>query len=1255
MGWDKLILGVPRISLKLDISHGKALEFGILRSELKQRCMAHMADGFGDSGCRTRIGILIVLLGGDIQLNPGPNSVYNCGYCECPCEWGSDPAMGAICCDNCSVWFHKSCVSMSTQDYIRLGEVDDSWPCPRCRVSNIQSFTFMSYNLSTSNRFDLLSGLADDSVFESPSVTEGDRSIASLPSGGFAPGFTSSPTGRLATSSSSASGTLLPGKDGDNIRILECNVNSAKGKPAEIGAICAYVKPDILMFTETKITSDIKSAEFLPSSYLPAYRKDRTLDGGGVLIAARTGMVCDEVTFKGLHKDCELVCVRFATASNMPDLYALCYYRSQTDNKPNVSLDSLKSALEQIDEMSGRSKATVIVAGDFNCPKVDWDNMTVLQGNPIPGVCSKLFDVMAESSQTQMVQEDTMGDSTLDLFWTNNPGLVTSTTIVPGVSTANEHSAVVVDLKLRAQVTKKAPHKIHKWSSANWEKMRAETSSFSRAFVQRFGCRTDEESDPLPSVSRLGEMDNSNSSLEDESVLPSVSRLGEDEDLHHYAPDDPIFGDSSPPTASQLGGSEEGDVADMWAAIDTHIKRIMRFVPSKWSKSRLDQPWMTQAIKRLCRRCHRKFKKWKTMKHNGRPCKTAREAYFSAQKEKNKLIRQAKIKYINDILEDSLETKDSKALFRHLKTQRTDDTGVAPLKKDGQVYSDPQRKAHILAEQFQSVFTKDTDQDRNNAPEGPSIPPLPEIEISCAGVEKLLRDVNPKKAAGPDQVYCQILSNLSAELAPAFTLLYQRSYDHSIMPSVWSTAWITPVFKKGAKFEPANYRPVSLTCVPCKLMEHIIVSHVRGHIEQYKLVHPNQHGFTKKRHCESQLIVTTHDLLTRLDHKEIVDMAVLDFSKAFDTVPHQRLLNKLRLFGIEGKNRDWVECFLKGRTQSVVVEGVRSHGPGVTEGDPVVSGVPQGTVLGPLLFLLYINDLPDVLSPGTVCRLYADDCLIYRSIKSPADALVLQHDLNALHDWSRTWGLSFNVGKCNMMHLARQMEKPCRFYTLAGEVLKSTTEADYLGVRLSSRYGTRASQWGPHVDRVVARANQRLGFLKRSLRGSPYKMRELAFGALVRSTLDYGGAIWDPTNGNEIDKVERVQNRGAKWVRGARGIISITALLNDLEWDPMATRRRNQRLCLFYKLLNQAMDIDIKELNLKQLKFTNAKKNRSYHPDKLIRLNASDKNSPLWTGTVIRTINDWNSLPNSTLDTVSLSGPAGSITSFQSQLKAAKP
>ena len=197
----------------------------------------------------------------------------------------------------------------------------------------------------------------------------------------------------------------------------------------------------------------------------------------------------------------------------------------------------------------------------------------------------------------------------------------------------------------------------------------------------------------------------------------------------------------------------------------------------------------------------------------------------------------------------------------------------------------------------------------------------------------------------------------------------------------------------------ANYRPVSLTCVSCKLLEHVLCSQIRDFLDKHGIITPYQHGFRQKLSCESQLLVTTHDLLKRLDKRDEVDIAILDFSKAFDVVPHERLLRKLRLYGIEGNALKWISCFLQGCTQSVAVEGVRSHSRNRTDGDKVLSGVPQGTVMGPLLFLLYINDLPSVLDPGTACRLFADDCLIYRSIHSVSDQVTLQKDLEALYNW----------------------------------------------------------------------------------------------------------------------------------------------------------------------------------------------------------------------------------------------------------------
>lgn len=181
----------------------------------------------------------------------------------------------------------------------------------------------------------------------------------------------------------------------------------------------------------------------------------------------------------------------------------------------------------------------------------------------------------------------------------------------------------------------------------------------------------------------------------------------------------------------------------------------------------------------------------------------------------------------------------------------------------------------------------------------------------------------------------------------------------------------------------------------------------------------------------------------------------------------------------------------------------------------------------------------------------------------------------------------------------------------------------------SNKYGTRASQWKSHIVQTASKANQRLGFLRRNLRGAPYKLRELAYLSLVRSTLEYSGAIWDTTVKDESDRLENVQRRSARWARGAKGIISVTTLLRDLRWEPLADRRRNQRLCLFYKIINGELNIRKSSVDI-NLCTTRARARKS-HPLNLARESGRDKYSPYWKGTVVRTIPEWNSLPSETV------------------------
>ena len=243
-----------------------------------------------------------------------------------------------------------------------------------------------------------------------------------------------------------------------------------------------------------------------------------------------------------------------------------------------------------------------------------------------------------------------------------------------------------------------------------------------------------------------------------------------------------------------------------------------------------------------------------------------------------------------------MNKNNSKPFWKYVKSRKQDNIGVAPLKKQGQLVNDSKEKAQILLEQFASVFTRRT----NNTLPDTNIrikDPIQQITIRTEGVKKLLLNINTSKASGPDNIPNRILKQCAEQLAPIFTSIFQLSLDSGNLPEDWRNAKISCIFKKGDKHSAENYRPVSLTSVPCKLLEHIICRHMLKHLEKNKVLTTLNHGLRSGYSCETQLAITINDMLQSYDKGNQVDIAILDFSKAFDTVPHDRLLHKIHQYG----------------------------------------------------------------------------------------------------------------------------------------------------------------------------------------------------------------------------------------------------------------------------------------------------------------------------------------------------------------------
>ena len=412
-------------------------------------------------------------------------------------------------------------------------------------------------------------------------------------------------------------------------------------------------------------------------------------------------------------------------------------------------------------------------------------------------------------------------------------------------------------------------------------------------------------------------------------------------------------------------------------------------------------------------------------------------------------------------------------------------------------------KADTLNVQFQQVFTQE---DVSSLPNIASCGTagMDPIIFDVEGIKKLLQNLDCKKANGPDDIPTRLIKDTASEIAEVVYFLFNQSYNLSQLPTEWCKANVVPIFKKGAKQDPNNYRPVSLTVALCKVMEHVIYRSIMQHSEHNNILYSKQHGLRRNHSCETQLLLTIEDLGKNLDEGYEVDLQIFDFSKASDKVPHQRLLSKLNYYGIQGKTLAWINFWLTERIQRVVVDGEASSFVKVN------SGVPQGTVLGPLMFLLFINDIHENLD--STLRLFADDALLYRSINTMNDTIILQNDIDKLVSWSKTWQMQFNVTKCHTMKISRKKEPVLIDYYINGQKLSPVKNHPYLGVMLSNDL-----RWNSHVENIVAKANKSLGFVRRNLYPCSERTKRSAYVTIVRPNLEYATAVWDPYRQEHID------------------------------------------------------------------------------------------------------------------------------------------
>ena len=571
-----------------------------------------------------------------------------------------------------------------------------------------------------------------------------------------------------------------------------------------------------------------------------------------------------------------------------------------------------------------------------------------------------------------------------------------------------------------------------------------------------------------------------------------------------------------------------------------------------------DKPWITKNIHRIRRQKNNVHRKAKSINSANAWAK-----FREKRNNYNNKIKEAKLNYEKGLADQLITAKseDSKLWWKTLNyftgNKKYNNT-EQPLTINGISVLKPKEKA----EAFNNFFTlqseleiSDTDKENLKNPEIPNTV-LTDINITVKDIEDILKSIDTKKATGPDGISPKMLKATAKTIAPILQRLFQNSLDRCCFPDNWKIANITPLHKKGAKDIVSNYRPISLISCLGKIMEKCVFKYVMNFLRKNKILTDAQAAYIGEGSSTvTQLTEIYHEVLKNLEDGTASHFVFCDASRAFDRVWHDGVLFKLQQCGITGKLNEWFKNYLQNRGQRVVINGEESSI------NPIHAGVPQGSILGPLLFLVYVNDLPNNINSQV--KMYADDTsLLLPSKNIDAARQILNEDLETLHLWSKKWHVLFNPEKTVSMTISRKAELPLDV-EMDRVKINQVTSHKHLGVVIQNN-----GKWTEHVKELATKTSQKVDQLRSLMHKLDKSTLQTMYFTYIRPSLEYASLVWGNCCEKDKKTLEDVQLAAARVVTSATKGTSHDIIYNECKWELLEERRKKQRLKMVFKMKN---------------------------------------------------------------------------------------